>query len=114
MKKILKQIKAQNNITKDIRNIFRTKKEINETVIKDIRNRFKLEKKVIKSRVIRDIRNLFRLKKENEAIKNRKIRGIRNLFEHEEVRVGSFWSNSYIENKSISELNKISNKLNHT
>ena len=97
MKKILKQIKIQNNITKDTWNFFRTKKEINETVIK---------KKAIKNRVIRDIRNLFGLKKENEAIKNREIRGIRNLFEHEEeenyfkpVRVGSFWSNSYIEIK---------------
>ena len=66
--------------------------------------------------VIKDIRykkykrNLFRLKKENRAIKDRKIRDIRNHFEHEEkedcfkpVRVGSFWSNNYIEYESNSD-----------
>ena len=33
---------AKENITKDIRNLFRVKKEQNYTVIKDIRNAFKL------------------------------------------------------------------------
>ena len=45
---------------------------------------------------IKDIRNLFKLKKENEALKDRIIRNIRNLFEQEDyykpVRVCSFWS----------------------
>ena len=34
--------------------------------------------------MIKDVRNIFRLKKENKAIKDRINRGIRNLFEHEE------------------------------
>ena len=33
---------------------------------------------------IEDIRNIFKLKKENEAIKDRVIGDIRNLFEHRE------------------------------
>ena len=32
---------------------------------------------------MKDIKNLFRLKKENEAIKDRVIRDIKNLLEHE-------------------------------
>ena len=43
---------------------FKTKKKLNYTAIKDIRN-------------------LFRLEKENKAIKFRVIMIIRNLFEHE-------------------------------
>ena len=63
-------------------------------------------KKEIDSTTVKDIRSLFRLKKENEAIKDRIIRDIRYLFEHEEedyckpVRVGNFWSNTYIEYES--------------
>ena len=34
--------------------------------------------------MIKDTRNLFRLKKENEAIKDRVIGDIRNLFDHED------------------------------
>ena len=34
--------------------------------------------------MINDMRNLFRLKKENEAIKDRVIGDIRNLFDHED------------------------------
>ena len=58
-------------------NLFRTKKEIDDTTIKDMRN-------------------LLRLKKENEVIKNRIIIDIRNILEYEEedyykpVRVGTF------------------------
>ena len=42
------------NIIKDIRNLFRLKKELNYTAIKDIRNIFRLEKgiKEIKDRVL--------------------------------------------------------------
>ena len=62
--------------------------------------------------IIKDIRNLFRLKKwkkeTNDAtvIKSRIIRDIRNLLEYEEedyykpVRAGYFCSNNYIEYKS--------------
>ena len=45
----------------------------------------RLEKdKKIEDNVIKDIRNLFKLKKENKAIKCKVIRDIRKLFEHEE------------------------------
>ena len=45
--------------------------------------------------IIKDVRNLFRLSKENKAVKDRVIIDIRKLFEHEEdyykpVRVGDF------------------------
>ena len=56
-----------------------------------------------KENVIKDIGNLFRLKKETKAIKNRTPRDIKNLFEHEEenyywsLRVRNFWSINYIE-----------------
>ena len=52
------------------------------------------------------MQEIFRLEKESKAIKDRIIRDIKNLFEYEEenyykpVRVGNFWSNSYIEYKS--------------
>ena len=54
----------ENNIIKDVRNLCRLKKEINDMAIKDVKN-------------------LFRLKKENESIKDSIIRVIRNLFENE-------------------------------
>ena len=62
--------------------------------------------------MIGDIRNIFRLKKENEAIKNRVIRNIRNFFAHEEVnyytplRADKFSSNNYIEYESNGDRNK--------
>ena len=55
----------EENIIKDIRNLFRLKKELNYTAIKVIRN-------------------LFRLEKQTEAIKDRILRDINNLLEHEE------------------------------
>ena len=54
------------NIIKDIRNLFRLKKEQNYTAIKNIRNLFRKgkETKVIKGRILRDIKNLFEHEKE--------------------------------------------------
>ena len=58
------------------------------------------------------IKDIYRLKKENEAINDRVIRDIRNLFKDEEedcfksVRVDSFWSNSYLEYDSNGDRNK--------
>ena len=49
---------------------------------------------------IKDIRNLFRLKKENEVIKCSVIRDIRNLFEHDEKE------DYYIEYESNGDRNK--------
>ena len=50
----------EENIIKDIRNLFRPNKELNYIAIKDMRNLFRLEKvtKAIKDRVLRDIKNL--------------------------------------------------------
>ena len=63
--------------------------------------------------IIESIRNLFKLKKENEAIKDRIIRDIRTLFEQEEendyykpIRVGNFWNKNYIEYENSGDRNK--------
>ena len=102
----------------------KTRKEINDTVIKDIRNIFRLknENKLIKYRILRDfknlfehgdIRNIFRFKKNNKVIKDKIFWDIRNLFEHEEenyykpVTVSNFWNNNYIEYESKGDRNKI-------
>ena len=55
------------NIIKNIRNIFRLKKELNYAAIKDIKNTFRLkkEKNVINDRVIIDIWYLFGYHEEN-------------------------------------------------
>ena len=76
-----------------------------EKIIKDVRNIFSL-KKELNHTVLKHIRNIFRLEKETKVIKDRILRDIKNLFEHEEesyyksVRVNNFWSNSYIEYES--------------
>ena len=41
-------------------------------------------KKVLYYAEIKDIRNLFKLKKETKAMKDRILRDVQNLFEHEE------------------------------
>ena len=74
--------------------------------------------------IIKDVRNLFRLSKENKAVKDRVIIDIRNLFEREEdyykpVIVGDFWSNIYIEyeingnKRKLYQLKNILIKLDH-
>ena len=56
----------EENIIKDIRNLFRLKKELNFTAIKDIRNLLRREKetKAIRDRMLRDIKNLFELEEQ--------------------------------------------------
>ena len=96
-----------------------------ENIIKDIRNLFKL-KKELNYTAIKDISNLFRQEKEIKAVKYRILRDIKNLFEHEEgenyykpVRVSNFWSNNYIESKVLViekkhyQLKNILTKLDH-
>ena len=81
-----------------------------ENIIKDIRNLFGLKKRQSYT-AIKDTRNLFRQEKETEAIKDRILRDIKDLFEHEKeeehyykpVRVSNFWSNNYIEYEGNSE-----------
>ena len=84
----------EENIVKDIRNLFRPKKELNYTAIKDIRNPFRLEE-------------------ETKAIKDRTLRDIKNLFEHKEgenyykqVRISKILSNNYIKYQSNGDRNK--------
>ena len=60
---------------------------------------------------IKSIRNLFKLKKENEAIKDRIITYIRTLFEQEKgyckpITGGNFWNNNHIECGSSGDRNK--------
>ena len=57
------------NIIKDLRNIFRLKKELNYTANKDIKNLFRLgkETKAIKDRILRDIKNLFKHEEEKNC-----------------------------------------------
>ena len=86
----------EENIVKDIRNLFRLKKEQNYAAIKDIRNRFRQEKefKAIKDRILRDIKNLFEHEKEEQNY-------------YKPVRVSNCWSNNYIEYESSGNINKI-------
>ena len=58
----------EENIIKDIRNLFRLKKEQNYAAVKDIRNLFRQEKetKAIEDRIPRDIKNLFENENEEE------------------------------------------------
>ena len=84
-----------------------------EKIIKDIRNLFRLWKEQNDS-ALKNIRNLFRLKKEVTGIKDIVLRNIKNLFEYEKdeenyykpVRVNKFWSNSYIKYKINSNKNR--------
>ena len=66
-----------------------------ENIIKDIRNLFRLEKetKAIKDRILRDIKNLFEHEKEEK-------------YYFKAVRVSNFWSNNYVECESKGDKNK--------
>ena len=52
----------EENIIKDIWNLFRLKKDLNYTAIKDIRNIFRLKKKLNQLKILRDIENVFKHK----------------------------------------------------
>ena len=86
----------EENIIKDIRNIFRLKKEQDYTAVKDIRNLFRQEKetkaKAIKNRILRDIKNLFGHEKEEKHYKP--------------IRVSNFCSNNYVEYESNCDRNR--------
>ena len=79
-----------------------------EKIIKDIRNLLRLKKEQNET-TIEDIRNFFRLKKQIKGIKYIVLRKIKNLFEYEKgeenyfkpVRVNNFWSNNYIKVTAI-------------
>ena len=81
------------------------KTTIEDNIIKNIRNLFGQRKE---NEAIKDVRNLFKLKKNKKAI----TRDIRNLFESEKedyykpARVGNFHSKNYIDFKSNGNKNK--------
>ena len=86
-----------------------------ENIIKDVRNLFRLKKLKTETidTTVKDIENLFRLKKQNTAIKDVSFRNIRNIVENEEeenyykpVKVSNFWSNNYLEKKRCGDINK--------
>ena len=85
----------EQNIIKDIRSIFKLKKELKYTAVKDIRNHFRQEKetKAIKDRILRDIKNLFEQEKEKENY-------------YKPGRVSNIWSDNYIEYNSNGDGNK--------
>ena len=60
----------EKKVINGIRNLFRLKKELNYTVVKDIRNPFRQKKgtKSIKDRILRDIKNLFEHEEEKIII----------------------------------------------
>ena len=82
----------EENIIKDIRNLFRLKKEQNYTAIKDIRIFLDKKKKLKQLKTLRDTKNLFEYEKEENYYKL--------------VRVNNFWSSSYIEYESNGDKNK--------
>ena len=67
----------EENISKDVRNLFRLKKET----------------KAIKDRILRDIKNLFEHEEEEKNYSK-------------PVRVSNFWSNNYIQYESNGDKNK--------
>ena len=78
-------------------------RKIKDTIIKDIKNIFRLRKEIDNS-AIKGITK----KKENETIKDRIIRDIKSLFEQENnyykpIRVGNLWNDSFIEYESNSD-----------
>ena len=83
-----------------------------KNIIKAVRNLFRLETEG-NDTAIRDIKNLFLLEKETKVIKGRILGDIRNTFKHEEsyykpVREGNFWRTDRNKALSVEEyLNKI-------
>ena len=58
----------ERNIIKDIRNLFRLKKEQNDTGIKDVRNLFRLKKEIKGIKDIDILRIFFSMKKKKKMI----------------------------------------------
>ena len=64
----------EENVIKDIRNLFRLKKELNYTAIKDIRDFYRLEKQTKEVRDIKILRDTYRYKESfREGKRRRKL-----------------------------------------
>ena len=65
-----------------------------------------------KENTIKDIWNLFRLKRKTKAIKDWILRDIKNLFQYQgenyykPVRIGNLWNNNFIEYENDGDRNK--------
>ena len=81
-----------------------------EKIIKNVRNVFRLKKKQNDS-AIKYIRNTFRLKKEVKGIKDLVLGNVNNFLEKENYykpeRVNNFWSNNYMVYKSKGDKKRI-------
>ena len=90
---------------------FRHRRERKEdNIIKDINNLFRLRSEIDNSST-KDIRNFSRLKKEKETTTNKITKGVKLLFEEEDnyykpIKVGKFWSKNYIEYETNGDRNK--------
>ena len=88
----LEERKREDNIIKDIKNLFRLRKAIDHSATKDIRN-------------------IFRRRRGNKTIKDKMIRDIKAFEEednyYEPIKVGNIWKNDYIEYGSNSDKSKI-------
>ena len=87
----------EENIIKDVRNLFRLKnfkKEPNDTAIKDISLDWKKKRNQLKIKFLEMLEILLDMKKKEKIIINQPI------------RVSNFWSNKYIEYESKDDRNK--------
>ena len=93
-----------------IMSLFKTKDYIKQQRVK---NMYMSGKKQSEENIIKSIRSLFKLKKENEVISDRIIRDIRRLFEQKEekyysksIRAANPLNSNYIKNESSGGGNK--------
>ena len=89
-----------------IMSLFKTKDYSEQKPAKTVYGNKQSEENIVKS-----IRNLFKIKKENEEIKERIIRDIRKIFDQEEKDyykpiVGNLWNNNYTKYESSGDRNK--------
>ena len=91
--KIEKYREIEDKIIKDARNLFRLKKQITNkienNIVKNVRNLFALNKrkkaiKKIENNIVKNVKNILKLKEEVEVIKEKIIRDIRNICALEE------------------------------
>ena len=85
-----------------------------EKIIKNLRNLFRLKEEQNYT-AIKDIRNLFRILKIIKTIKYKVLRSIKSIFEYKKeqesyckpVKVNTFWNNDYIKDKRYGDKNRI-------
>ena len=73
--------------------------------------KLKIQEQSEEGNIIKNIRDIFKPKKENEAIKDHIIRDLRSLFEQEDnyykpIKVDNFWKDNFIEYESNCDKNK--------